>query len=84
MENTSDKTPWWKPGVIMFSKVSASIAIPIVIALFLGKYLDKRYGTDPWIFLLLTGIAFIVSLASIWVNLSAYMKKLEKEEHKVK
>jgi 1,4-dihydroxy-2-naphthoate octaprenyltransferase len=75
-----NKVQWWKPGIVIFTKVSVSIAIPILIALFVGKYLDAKYHTEPWIFLGLTAAAFIISLISIWNNLSDYMKKLEKEE----
>jgi F0F1-type ATP synthase assembly protein I len=71
---------WWKPGLTIFLKVSGSIAIPIVIALYLGKYLDTRFNTAPWIFLGLTAIAFAVSLISLWKNLTSYIRNLEKEE----
>jgi F0F1-type ATP synthase assembly protein I len=77
-----DDKNWWKPGVVIFTKVSASVAIPIIFALFIGKYLDTKYGTTPWIFLGLTAIAFVISLISIWRSLAGYMKKLEKEEPK--
>lgn len=80
MDSTNNKIAWWKPGVIIFTKVSAAIAIPIILALIVGKYLDARYNTAPWIFLGLTGIAFIISLVVIWRSLSSYMKKLEIEE----
>ena len=72
--------PWWREGLMAFIKVSALIAIPIVIALYLGKYLDNRYHTDPWIFLGLTLMAFIISLVSIWINMVKYIKDLEAKE----
>jgi F0F1-type ATP synthase assembly protein I len=78
MNNTEDKA-WWKPGLMMVSKVSALVAIPIVVALFLGKYLDAKYNTAPWAFLSLTFFAFIISLVSIWKSLLSYMKTLEEE-----
>lgn len=71
---------WWKPGVIIFSKVSASIAIPIVLALYIGKYLDKKYNSEPWLFLGLTFIAFMFSLFYIWKSIVKYMNDLEIEE----
>jgi F0F1-type ATP synthase assembly protein I len=71
---------WWKPGLVIFSKVSASVAIPIVLALFIGKYLDKKYNSEPWIFLGLTAIAFIISIFSIWRNVKKYIDDLEKKE----
>ncbi len=78
--NMNNKDDWWKPGIIIFTKVSAAVAIPIVIALYLGKYLDTKYDTAPWIFLGLTFIAFIISLISIWRSLQNYISKLKEEE----
>lgn len=72
--------PWWRDGLVNFAKVSASIAVPIIIALYLGRYLDIKFGTTPWIFLGLTGIAFIISLVSIYVNMVKYIKDLEEKE----
>ncbi len=79
-EKLNKEAPWWQEGVITFAKVSASIAVPIVIALYLGKYLDNKYNTEPWIFLSLTFIAFIISLVSIWINMMKYIKDLESKE----
>ena len=72
--------PWWRDGLVNFAKVSASIAIPIIIALYLGRYLDTKFGTTPWIFLGLTALAFTVSLVSIYVSMVKYIKDLEETE----
>lgn len=61
-------------------KVSGSIAIPVILALGIGKYLDGKYDTAPWIFLGLTAIAFLISLFSIRKNVVGYIRKIEKEE----
>ena len=39
----------------------AIIAVPIVVLAFIGKYLDTKWGTKPW--LLITGfiLAFVLS-----------------------
>ena len=36
---------------------------PVVIATVIGRFLDQRYSTKPWLFLISLGIAF--SLSSI-------------------
>ncbi len=69
--------PWWEPAVEIFSQVSGWIAGPIVFALILGKYLDGRFHTKPWIFLGLTTLAFIISSFGIVKVVSRYMKKIE-------
>ena len=76
-EKLEIKTPWWREGLISFARISASIAIPIIIALYLGKYLDNKYNTEPWIFLGLTFIAFIISMIFIWINMMKYIKEIE-------
>ena len=63
-ENEKNKV-WWEPALIMFAKVSVWIAVPVICALFIGKYLDKRYGTDPWIFIGATIVGFIISMTAI-------------------
>ena len=79
MENKNNKELWWKPAVMIFSNVSAWIAGPIILALVIGKYLDKRYDSAPWFFIGLTIIAFTVSIGAIWKILVKYIKEIEKE-----
>ncbi len=77
MDNKND---WWKPGIIVFAKVSTAIVVPIIVALPIGKYLDTKYGTTPWIFLGLTLVAFGVSIMGIWKCIKEYLDKLKNEE----
>ena len=79
MQEPNNKKPWWEPAVEIFSEVSGWIAGPVVVALILGKYLDGRFGTKPWIFLGLTGFAFMVSAYEIVKVVSRYMKKITEE-----
>ncbi len=83
MQEDKKNNNWWQPAIIMFAGVSVWVAIPIVFALFMGKYLDKRFGTDPWIFITLTGIAFIISMIAIARISMKYIKKIG-EEDKIK
>ena len=71
---------WWRPAVEIFSQVSGWVAGPIILALVVGKYLDGRFDTKPWIFLGLTGIAFIFSIYGIVKVVTKYMKKIENEQ----
>ena len=81
MENKSQK-PWWQPGLIVFAEVTGWIAVPIIIALFLGRYLDEKYNSEPWFFLGLTGVAFIISCTGMVVVAGKYIKQIEKESKK--
>jgi F0F1-type ATP synthase assembly protein I len=78
------KTPqndrqWWVKPLEIFLRISVWIAIPVIGALFLGKFLDKKLGTDPWMFLGLTGIAFILSCIGIVRETQTYLTEIEKE-----
>ena len=70
--------PWWSDALNIFSKITAWVAIPVVIAILLGKYLDIRWGSKPWAFLSLTGIAFIISMIAIGKIALQYIKEIER------
>lgn len=76
------KVPWWQPGLQLFLKLSGWIAGPVVIGAFFGKYLDKKYHTEPWLFLLSVGIAFIVSMAALVIIGFREIKRIEKNSKK--
>ena len=81
-QNLNTGNSWWKPGVEIFTQVSGWIAGPIVLALIVGKYLDGRFGTKPWMFLGLTGLAFFISIFGIVRVVSKYMKNISEENKK--
>jgi F0F1-type ATP synthase assembly protein I len=41
------------------------IAIPLVVLALLGRFLDKKYDTSPW--LLIVGMFFSLMISSVWV-----------------
>jgi F0F1-type ATP synthase assembly protein I len=86
MEKEKNKpgVPWWQPSLILFGRLSGWIAGPIIIAVFLGKWLDDKYGTEPWLFLLSVGIAFFLSSFGIVRDAMREMKRIEKEAQKKK
>ena len=72
--------PWWRDGVIIFVKVSGYIAIPVILASIIGKSLDRKYNSDPFIFLSLVMVAFATTISLIWREMRVYKSKIEKEE----
>lgn len=81
MENNAQKK-WWVGGLGIALRISSWIAVPIIISLFLGKFLDKKYNTEPWIFVSLTALAFIVTIYGIVKFSMSYIKDIEKEDTK--
>lgn len=87
MQNTDNKeekkeAPWWQPGLVLFMKLSGWIAGPIIIAIFVGKWLDRKYNSEPWLFLVSVGVAFFLSMFGIIRDSMREIKKIEKEEKK--
>jgi F0F1-type ATP synthase assembly protein I len=75
-----NQIPWWQPGLILFTRLSGWIGGPILIAIFIGKYLDKKCDTQPWLFLLSVGLAFVVSTFGIIRDSLRELNRIEKEE----
>lgn len=66
---------WWQPGIVLFARLSSWIVGPILLAVFIGKYLDKKYHSEPWLFLLCTGVSFVVSMiAMVFIGLREFKK----------
>ena len=76
----SGKSPWWQPSLILFARMSGWIAGPIIIAIFVGKFLDEKYNTQPWLFLFSVGIAFCLSTIGIVKDALRAMKEIERGE----
>ncbi len=70
---------WWQPAVIMFLRFSSWIFAPILIAVFIGKWLDKKYDTEPVLFLVTVGFAFLISIFGLVKNVKKEYGKIEKE-----
>lgn len=79
MDDKNIEKPWWRDGILLFTKVSAYIAGPIILASIVGKYLDKKYDTGSLIFFILIGIAFVSTILLIWREMKIYKKTIKKE-----
>ena len=71
---------WWQPAIIIFLKFSAWIFVPVIIALFLGRWLDKKFSTEPFLFLTTIGFAFLISMFGIIKGSAREYKKIEDDE----
>jgi len=69
---------WWQPALMLFFRLSVWIAVPVVIAVFIGKWLDKKYDSAPWLFLGCVGAAFFISMIGLIKNTMQEYKKIEK------
>lgn len=69
---------WWQPALMMFGRLSGWVLGPVVAGALLGQWLDKKYGTEPWLFLASIGVAFIISIVGLVKNTLEEYRKLEK------
>ena len=84
MNNQKNNTPWWRDGVIIFIKVSSYIVGPILLASFIGNFLDNKNNTGNLYFYISIAIAFLSTIYLIWKELKIYKKKIENQENKQK
>jgi len=71
------KQVWWQPAIIMFARLSAWIIGPVIVGLFIGKWLDNKYQSKPWLFLLSMAIAFVISIVGLIKNTKDEYEKIE-------
>jgi len=84
IDKSKENSPFWQPAIEIFAKVTGLIAGPIIIALYVGRWLDERYNSEPWLFLITMGVAFIISSAGIVKITLDYIKKIEREAQEKK
>ena len=72
-----DKNEWLRQGMMMFTEATGWIAFPVIGALFLGRWLDERQGTEPLYYLSISAVAFVLSSIGIGITGVKYMKKIE-------
>lgn len=52
-----------------YSSLGFQIALSIVIGLAVGIYLDRRFGTTPWLTLIFLGMGIVAGFRNIWIAL---------------
>ncbi|MBI4811842.1 AtpZ/AtpI family protein [Candidatus Falkowbacteria bacterium] len=73
-----NKEAWWQPALLMFARLSGWIIAPVLIGTFLGRWLDKKHETGPWLFLASVGAAFIISIIGLVKNVAEEYGKIDK------
>ena len=77
-ENNSEQA-WWQPALTLFAKFSGWIVVPVIAGVLIGKWLDDKYGTDPWLFLATVGFAFLISMFGLIKNVGEEYRKIDGE-----
>jgi F0F1-type ATP synthase assembly protein I len=79
-----DEQAWWQPALQMFARLSGWIVAPLLLGLALGKWLDRKFDTAPWLFLASTMLAFLISMFALVKNAMEEYRKIEKDQNSQK
>ncbi|MCX6800211.1 MAG: AtpZ/AtpI family protein [Candidatus Falkowbacteria bacterium] len=61
----NNKEAWWQQGLFTFININAWIVAPLLIALFVGRWLDSKFNTEPIILIISVALSFTVSMIAI-------------------
>ena len=56
------KNDTWNLALKVMVNISGWIAFPVIVGLFLGQWLDNKFGTAPWLLLGTLTFSFVVSM----------------------
>ena len=51
---------------LRFSSVGLELGLSVLVGLFVGQWLDRRLGTDPWMLLLFLGFGLVAGFRSVY------------------
>ncbi len=77
---TSKQDNTWQTALTIFARLSAWIGVPVVLAVFLGKWLDQKYQTEPWLFLTTVGLSFVLSMFALVKETIKEFKKIDSQQ----
>ncbi|HAM88923.1 TPA: hypothetical protein DDY55_00625 [Candidatus Falkowbacteria bacterium] len=78
-ENEKQTSIWWQPALSLFVRLSAWVAFPVIIATFIGQWLDKKYDSAPFGLLGVVGVAFVFSMIGLVYEASKEYGKFNKK-----
>jgi F0F1-type ATP synthase assembly protein I len=76
-KESAEPTAWWQPALFMFCRMSGWIIVPVLVALFIGRWLDAKYRTEPWLLLATVGVSFAISMFGIIKDAFREFRKIE-------
>lgn len=68
-------------GLKLFFELSGWIAIPVIAAMFFGKWLDEKFATEPALTLVLVGVAFVITVIGIAKRGKKMMKEMDSDKN---
>jgi F0F1-type ATP synthase assembly protein I len=69
--------PYFRDALVAFGRMSGWVAGPVILALFIGKWVDKKYETEPYAFIAIIALGFFISVFGILRESKRYIKNIE-------
>ncbi|MFA6513874.1 MAG: AtpZ/AtpI family protein [Patescibacteria group bacterium] len=73
------KNDSWGLALRIMARISGWIAFPVLLGVFLGKWLDRRFDTEPFLFIITVAVCFVISMYGLVINALKEFKKIEDE-----
>ncbi len=73
------KNDHWSLALKITASVSGWIAFPVILGLFIGKWLDNKFESAPWLLLLTLALCFGVSIFGLVTRAAKEFSQMEKE-----
>ncbi|KKQ55264.1 MAG: hypothetical protein US74_C0036G0011 [Parcubacteria group bacterium GW2011_GWA2_38_13] len=80
MDTSNNTSSYNKLGLALFFELSGWIAIPVIGAVFLGKWLDEKFNAGPTLTLVCVGVAFIITIFGIIRKGKKMMKQMDNKK----
>jgi len=75
MKEKEEKQSWWQEPLNIFSRLSGWILLPLILGTLIGRWLDNKYRSEPKWFLIVVGLAFIISMIGLIIQAKKEFKK---------
>ena len=81
-DDEDNKAAWWQPAMLLGMQITGWIVGPILVGLLLGRWLDKKFGTEPWLLLVSMVLAFVITNVGIVKEGRRAQQKMEEKDKK--
>lgn len=73
------KNSYWGLAWRVMANITGWIAFPVIIGLFFGEWLDKKFNTYPWLTLVTIALCFVISLVGLTTSVLKEFRQVDKE-----
>ncbi|KKQ80340.1 MAG: hypothetical protein UT02_C0011G0013 [Parcubacteria group bacterium GW2011_GWC2_38_7] len=78
MQNSKNEKAWWQPAIEVFVQVSGWIVFPLLIGIYLGRWLQDKWGHEPWIYISCVAVAFVITNVGLIFIILKAAKQMQK------